>query len=130
MQREGERLAEAVGMGGPMAVLVSRLEQDRQTRLAEVDAALQVEAGERRQVGNARWLGAPSTRQAGRRGPVAAVGFGGGAETGAATLLVGPLRFTPVRGERRRGYRFEGAIPLDRLVSGIVDLPMPFLRQG
>ena len=39
------------------------------------------------------------------------------------TLLVGPLRFTPVVDERRRGYRFEGAIALDRLVSGIVDLP-------
>ena len=39
------------------------------------------------------------------------------------TLLVGPLRFTPVVEERRRGYRFEGAIALDRLGSGIVDLP-------
>ena len=50
VQAECERLAEAVGMGGPMAVLVARL-QARQARLAELDAALQVEAGERRQVG-------------------------------------------------------------------------------
>ena len=38
-------------------------------------------------------------------------------------LLVGPLRFTPVKDERRRGYRFEGTIALDRLLSGVVELP-------
>jgi hypothetical protein len=38
------------------------------------------------------------------------------------TLLVGPLRFTPIE-ERRRGYAFEGVIALDRLVSGVVELP-------
>jgi hypothetical protein len=37
------------------------------------------------------------------------------------TLLVEPLRFTPVIEER--GYAFEGSIALDRLVSGVVDLP-------
>jgi hypothetical protein len=39
------------------------------------------------------------------------------------TLLIGPLRFTPVIEERRRGYAFRGAIALDRLIDGIVDLP-------
>jgi hypothetical protein len=39
------------------------------------------------------------------------------------TLLIGPLRFTPVNDGRRRGYRFEGTIALDRLLSGVVDLP-------
>ena len=39
------------------------------------------------------------------------------------TLLVGPLRFSPVVDERRRAYRFEGAIALDKLVAGVVDLP-------
>ena len=39
------------------------------------------------------------------------------------TLLVGPLRFTPIIEDRRRGYAFEGAIALDRLLSGVVDLP-------
>ncbi len=38
------------------------------------------------------------------------------------TLLVGPLRFTPVIDERRRGYRFAGAIALDRLVAGVIEL--------
>ena len=39
------------------------------------------------------------------------------------TLLIGPLRFTPVVEDRRRGYAFEGAIALDRLVAGVVHLP-------
>jgi len=38
------------------------------------------------------------------------------------TLLVGPLRFTPVIEARRRGYAFHGAIALDRLVSGVIEL--------
>ena len=38
------------------------------------------------------------------------------------TLLVGPLRFTPVLEARRRGYAFHGAIALDRLVSGLIEL--------
>jgi hypothetical protein len=38
-------------------------------------------------------------------------------------LLVGPLNFTPVLEARRRGYAFEGAIALDRLVSGVITLP-------
>jgi hypothetical protein len=33
-------------------------------------------------------------------------------------LLVGPIRFRPVVEERRRGYAFEGAIALDRLIAG------------
>jgi hypothetical protein len=37
-------------------------------------------------------------------------------------LLVGPLRFTPEVDERRRRYRFTGAIALDRLVTGVIDL--------
>ena len=38
-------------------------------------------------------------------------------------ILVGPLKFTPVADGRRRGYAFEGAIRLDRLLAGVVDLP-------
>ena len=40
------------------------------------------------------------------------------------TLLVGPLRFAPVIDGQRRGYRFTGAIALERIVAGIVDLPL------
>ena len=38
-------------------------------------------------------------------------------------LLGGPIRFTPVDEDRRRGYRFEGTIALDRMISGLVATP-------
>ena len=44
-------------------------------------------------------------------------------------LLVEPLRFTPVVDERRRGYRFTGAVALDRLVSGVIELPTPSVES-
>jgi hypothetical protein len=37
-------------------------------------------------------------------------------------LLVGPLRFTPDVNERRKRYRFAGAIALDRVVAGVIEL--------
>lgn len=39
-------------------------------------------------------------------------------------LLAEPLRFIPVDEGLRRGYRFEGANALDRMVSGIVPIPI------
>jgi hypothetical protein len=39
-------------------------------------------------------------------------------------LLVEPFRFTPMLDGRRRGYTFTATIALDRLVSGVVDLPV------
>ena len=36
-------------------------------------------------------------------------------------LLEGPLRFTPIDEEDRRGYRFDGAIQVGALMSGFVD---------
>jgi len=39
------------------------------------------------------------------------------------TLLMGPIRFTPIVDERRRGYAFEGLITLDRLLGGVLELP-------
>jgi hypothetical protein len=47
------------------------------------------------------------------------------AESGRAVmkeLLVGPLRFSPEVDERRKRYRFAGAVALDRLVAGVIDL--------
>ena len=38
-------------------------------------------------------------------------------------LLVGPLRFTPIIENGRRAYAFEGAVALERLVAGVIDLP-------
>jgi hypothetical protein len=37
-------------------------------------------------------------------------------------LLVGPLRFPADVDDRRRRYRFSGAIALDRLVAGVIEL--------
>jgi hypothetical protein len=39
------------------------------------------------------------------------------------TLLLETFRFAPVVEERRRGYRFTATLALDRVVSGVVDLP-------
>jgi hypothetical protein len=39
------------------------------------------------------------------------------------TLLIEPVRFTPVTEERRSGYVFEGVIALDRLLAGVLELP-------
>ena len=39
------------------------------------------------------------------------------------TLLMGPIRFTPIIEERRRGYAFEGTIALDRPLAGVLELP-------
>jgi hypothetical protein len=36
------------------------------------------------------------------------------------TLLAEPIRFTPIVEERRRAYRFEGRIALDRMIAGLV----------
>jgi hypothetical protein len=39
-------------------------------------------------------------------------------------LLVGPLKFIPINEERRRGYAFSGTVSLDKVLPGVVDLPM------
>jgi hypothetical protein len=39
------------------------------------------------------------------------------------TLLIGPLKFTPISDGRRRGYAFQGTIALDRLLVGLVEFP-------
>ena len=44
-------------------------------------------------------------------------------------LLIGPLRFTPVLEERRRGYAFTATIALDRLIAGVVELPTKMASQ-
>jgi hypothetical protein len=36
-------------------------------------------------------------------------------------LLAGPIRFTPVNEDRRRGYRFAGSIALDRMIGGVLE---------
>jgi hypothetical protein len=38
-------------------------------------------------------------------------------------LLAEPIRFTPLVEERRRAYRFEGRLALDRMIAGLVPSP-------
>jgi len=114
------RLAEAIGRGGRLSALLDRL--TRQGLLAE---ALRAELAacpaaaptfdrkaleQRLHVKLADWRGLLTRNVA----------------TGNAmlrTLLAEPIRFTPVLEERRRGYRFEGRLALDRMVTGLVPLP-------
>lgn len=117
---ECERLAEAIGKGGPLEALVARLAE----RQAEAEALQRMLAAKARQAPTldrralerrlraklAEWRGLlkrniESGRQALR------------------ALLMGPIRFTPIREERRRGYAFEMVIALDRLLAGVVELP-------
>jgi hypothetical protein len=39
------------------------------------------------------------------------------------TLLIGPLRFRPIVEPQRRAYAFEGAVALDRVLTGLIELP-------
>ncbi|AMY10719.1 hypothetical protein LuPra_03958 [Luteitalea pratensis] len=141
VQAECERLAEAAGMGGPMAALVARL-QARQAHLAELDAALLRRGGRAPPGGDARGMGTAPARQTGRREPVAAVGSGRGAEPPAdaagrpAPLHAGRRRTTsrlPLRGRHRarpigvrnRGFANWSGVPngngLHATVSGPLD---------
>ena len=118
-ERDCERLADAVEQGGPLDVLVTRL-QARQTQCDQLRAALAAHppmAPENARAGLERRL---RTKLADWRGLLTR-----DTESGRdvlRALLVGPLRFTPVVDERRRGYRFAGALALDRVVDGVVNL--------
>jgi hypothetical protein len=114
------RLAEAIGRGGRLTSLLDRL-----TRLEARAEALRAELAtapamaptfdrkaleQRLHVKLADWRGLLTRNVA----------------TGNAmlrTLLAEPIRFTPVLEHRRRGYRFEGRIALDRMLTGLVVLP-------
>jgi hypothetical protein len=117
---ECARLAEAIGRGGRLTSLLDRL-----TRLEGRAEALRAELA-------AAPPPAPTfdrkaleqrlhVKLAGWRGP-----FTRNVATGNAmlrTLLAEPIRFTPVIEDRRRGYRFDGRIALDRILTGLATLP-------
>jgi len=124
--QECDRLAAAIGRGGPLEALLARL-RDRQER----KTALEQELVSLTPLSTVRLNGLEQQLQAKLadwRGLLRR-NVAEGREV-LRTLLVGPLRFTPTVDGRRRGYAFEGTIALDRLVAGVVELPMPFLRQG
>jgi hypothetical protein len=120
VRAECERLADGIEAGGPLDVLVERL-KGRQTRRQELEAQLVdlrpfeapptgrgLEARLRAKLADWRSLLTEDVESG--RGVLSA-------------LLVGPVRFTPIDTPRRRAYAFEGRIALDRLVSGVIELP-------
>jgi site-specific DNA recombinase len=119
VRAECERLAEAIGRGGPLDALLERLRR-RQERQQELEMLLAGHQTIAAPVAGARLEQRLRAKLVDWRGLLTR-----NAETGREvlrTLLVGPLRFTPVNESRRVGYAFEGSIALDRLVSGVIEL--------
>jgi DNA invertase Pin-like site-specific DNA recombinase len=111
------RLAEAIGRGGRLTTLLDRLTRQEahadalRAELATCHAPApsidRVALEQRLRAKLDDWRGL-LTRNIG---------------TGNAMLrllLAGPIRFTPLVEERRRAYRFEGRIALDRMIAGLV----------
>jgi hypothetical protein len=115
---ESERLADAIQRGGPMDVLIDRLRacQERRAELQEQIAATRPtpvtrpDLEQRLRAKLADWRGLLTRNVESGRDVLKA-------------LLVGPLRFTAINENRRRAYAFEGAVALERLVAGVIDLP-------
>ena len=120
VRQETERLAEAIGRGGPLDALLGRL-TERQARAT----AIEQELGQMRDQSPLANLDALETRLRAKladwRGRLTRNVAEGRAVLRA--LLIGPLRFTPIENGSRRGYAFTGTIALDRLLSGVVELP-------
>jgi hypothetical protein len=118
---ECERLAAAIEQGGPMTTLLERL-QAAQGRLDGIDS--QMRQCEARRVPDVD-MGSLDARVRAKVADWRGLLHRNVAEARAVlrTLLIGPLRFTPVKEERRRGYAFAGALALDRMLAGVVDLP-------
>jgi len=120
VREECERLAEAIGRGGPLEALVARL-ADRQARCAAIERELLQRAAEAPRIDLAGLETAIRAKLADWRGLLQR-----NVQEARAVLrdlLVGPLRFTPITDTRRRGYAFSGMIALDRLLAGVVNLP-------
>jgi site-specific DNA recombinase len=120
VREECARLAEAIGQGGPLEALMARL-TTRQDRCAAIERELSLRAVERPHVNLKALEARMRSKLADWRGLLQRNIQEARAVLRA--LLIGPLRFTPVNDERRRGYAFEGSIALDRLLAGVVDLP-------
>jgi hypothetical protein len=117
---ECARLAEAIGRGGPLDALLERL-ADRQAHRVALEGELGLRAAKRPQMDLRGLEGRLRAKLADWRGLLRRNVADGRAVL--RTLLIGPLRFTPIVDERRRGYAFEGVIALDRFLSGVVELP-------
>lgn len=120
VRQECERLAEAIGRGGPLEALLARL-AERQAQREALEREIATLAIKRPHVDLRPLEARLRDKLADWRGLLQRNVREGRAVLRA--LLVGPLRFTPIVIEQRRGYKFEGAIALDRLLVGVVDLP-------
>ena len=122
IERECRELTAAITAGGVLDVLVGRV--DRLRALQERRKALQAQTTTRRTscapMANAALEPRLREKLADWRGLLTR-DVASGREV-LRTLLVGPLRFTPVLEADRRGYRFAGAIALDKLIDGVVAL--------
>ena len=119
-REECNRLAEAIGRGGPLDALLTRL-TDQQARCAAIEREIQQHTAE-----------TPRLKLAGletRIRPKLADWRGllrrnvQDARAALRALLTSPLRFTPIVDDRRRGYAFTGTVALDKLLAGVVELP-------
>ena len=121
VERELERLTQAVAQGGSLETLIAAL-QERQRRKRELTVALEhvqsrtlkldqnwIERETRKRLEDWRGLllgrHVAQSRQMPRK------------------MIAGPIVFTPVIEGKTRGYTFEGQAPLGKLRTGIVDLP-------
>ena len=118
MRQECDRLAQAIGAGGPL--------QSRRPPRGAPGAGRGPRAGAGRQ-GRAgpddgsSQLGAAARGEARRLARTAAADVAEG-RAALRSLLMGPIKFTPIREEPRRGYAFEAAIALDRLLARVIEL--------
>ena len=120
VRQECDRLAEAIGRGGPLDALVERL-GDRQARRVALEGELRGRASQRPHVSLEALEGRLRAKLTDWRGLLRRNVTEGRAVLRA--LLIGPLRFTPITEPRRRGYTFEGTIALDRVLAGVLELP-------
>jgi hypothetical protein len=119
-RRECERLAEAIAKGGPLDALVARL-AEREAHYRGLEDAAAAEAARRPQIEREGLDERLRAKLADWRGLLQRNVSEGRAALRA--LLMGPIRFTPLVEERRRGYAFEGTIALDKLLAGVINLP-------
>ena len=120
MRAECERLADAIGRGGPLDALLERL-RARQARRQELEGQFAEHADVRHANGRRRpRAAAPSEARRLARAADAE-------RRERPRRAAGAARRTAAvhAGDRSaaRGYAFEGAIALDRLVSGVIELP-------
>jgi hypothetical protein len=115
---ECRRLAEAIGRGGRLTALLDRLTR-LDARADVLRAELAACAAPVPMIDRTALERRLHTKLADWRGLLTR-----NLTTGRDVLrlvLAGPIRFTPVNEERRRGYRFEGAIALDRMIGGVLE---------